>query len=196
MTTNTPELTILNRLVQIPLVASSLQTVHSTLQANRLTATPYATATAVSAYALGTANKYSAPIQTRLAPLVVCADGYANAAVDAVEARYPYPFHASADEVCQDLTARSEGVKGVANKTIDDRVCAPAGRIIASIDQASHISPPVASPISPPVARTLLPYYNVVLIRTEIALGTCMYAHANIRLISALLPSWTSSRPA
>jgi hypothetical protein len=124
----TPEVTIINRIGSIPLVSSSLTAVHDTLSSNRLTATPYATATAVSAYALGTANKYSGPIQSAIAPLVVRADGLANAAVDVVEARYPYPFQAKPDEVYNDLS-------GAANKTIDDRVYAPATRVVAGVDK-------------------------------------------------------------
>jgi hypothetical protein len=136
-TQTTPEATIINRLGSIPLVASSLSAAHSTLQSNRLTSGPYTTAAAVSAYAFGTANKYSAPLQTRLAPLVARADDIANAAVDAVEARYPYPFQARPEDVYTDLTNRTEEVKDVAHKAIDHRVYAPAGRVVAGIDQAS-----------------------------------------------------------
>jgi hypothetical protein len=131
-TTESPELTIINRLGAIPLVSGSLSAVHETLLGSRLTAAPYSTATAVSAYALGTANKYSAPLQTRLAPLLTRADGLANAAVDAVEARYPYPFQASPDDVAQQA-------RGAATKTFDDNVTAPAGRVVAGIDQVGAL---------------------------------------------------------
>jgi hypothetical protein len=137
-TTESPELTIINRLGAIPLVSGSLTAVHETLLASRLTAAPYSTATAVSAYALGTANKYSAPLQTRLAPLLTRADGLANAAVDAVEARYPYPFQASPDDVAQQA-------RGAAQKTFDSNVTAPAGRVVAGIDQVS-VCLPLLSP--------------------------------------------------
>jgi hypothetical protein len=136
----TPEVTIINRIGSIPIVASSLSAVHNTLSASRLTATPYATATAVSAYALGTAHKYTGPIQTRIAPLVVSADSYANAAVDAVEARYPYPFRAQPDDVYSEILARSEDAKGAAHKAIDDNVYSPVTRVGAGIDQVGVLS--------------------------------------------------------
>lgn len=136
-TTETPpaELTVIHRLGAIPLVSSSLTTLHTHLTGNRLTASPYTTAAHLSAYAYGTASKYSAPLQARLAPLVARADGLANAAVDAVEARCPYPFRATTDDVARDLAAHSDHAKGVANKTLDDRVRAPAGRVAQGIDQ-------------------------------------------------------------
>jgi hypothetical protein len=145
MTTETqapspPELTILNRLSSIPLVSSSLSTLHTRLSANAYTAPPYHTAAALSAYARGTAVRAAAPILPRVAPLVARADGLANAAVDAVQTRYPYPFEATPEKVVQDLHASAEGARGVANKTLDDRVRAPAGRVVVGIDQVGFLS--------------------------------------------------------
>lgn len=86
---------------------------------------------AISKTALG----YTVPIQARLAPVIVKADTYANAAVDAVESRYPYPFKVTTNEVVQDLKDRSDAAKGVASKTIDQRVTTPAYTVAAGIDQ-------------------------------------------------------------
>jgi hypothetical protein len=75
---------------------------------------------AISKVALG----YTAPIQSRLAPLIIKADEYANQAVDVVESRYPYPFKANADDIVKDLKGKSDAAKGIAAKTIDDKVTA------------------------------------------------------------------------
>lgn len=128
-----PQLTVLTRVASIPLISDSLAAVHSTLATNAYTKTPYE-----AAQALGSrAYKVSEPIQARLAPVIVRADGYANKAVDVVESKYPYPFHAPTEEIYGTLRQHSEHAYGAANKTIDDRVKAPAFGIAQGIDQVS-----------------------------------------------------------
>ena len=120
-TQGVPQLTVLTRVASIPLISDSLQTLHSTLQNNTFTKTPYSTAQALSSYAF----HFTEPIQVRLAPVIQRADGLANKAVDVVESRYPYPFHTPSQEIYGHLKAHSEHAYGVANKTIDDKVRTP-----------------------------------------------------------------------
>ena len=130
-TTRTPELTIISRVAAIPLVASSLSTLHETLTSNAYTNKPYTTATNLSKSALG----YAEPLQQRFAPLLTRADEYANLGLDAVESRYPYPFKAAPEDIVKDLKSRSDHAKDLANKTIEERVKSPAANAVAGIDQ-------------------------------------------------------------
>ncbi|KAH9924081.1 lipid droplet-associated perilipin protein [Fomitopsis serialis] len=130
-TTRTPELTIITRVASIPLVASSLSTLHDTLTNNALTRQPYTTATTLSKSALG----YAEPLQHRFAPLLVRADEYANLGFDAVESRYPYPFKTTPEDIVKDFKTRSDNAKDLANKTIDERVKSPVANVAGGIDQ-------------------------------------------------------------
>lgn len=94
-TASPPAYTSLCRVASIPLIASSLDSIHSTLSKNPYLASPYHTAQTIAQTAWG----YSVPIQTRLAPITTRADGFANAGLDAVESRYPYPFKAKPQEI-------------------------------------------------------------------------------------------------
>ena len=94
-----PAPTIFTRVGSIPLVASSLDTLHSTLSSNTYTRTPYATATSLSKAAYG----WTAPIQQSLAPILVRADGLAHKGLDVVESRYPYPFKTPTEDIVKDI---------------------------------------------------------------------------------------------
>lgn len=136
MTTETetppaPQLTIVSRVASIPLIEDALNTIHSTLANNAYTRQPYTTAQGLSKAALG----YTEPIQKRLAPLIVRADSLANQGLDAVQSRYPYPFQAHAGDVVNDLRGKSDQAYSAANKTIDERVKAPAFNVAQGIDQ-------------------------------------------------------------
>lgn len=111
-------MTVINRVGQIPLVSDSLAAVHATLTANPYTRRPYTTAAALSS-ALARAAE---PATTRLAPVLQRADSYANAAVDAVQSRYPYPFEAPTGEIYGNLRVQSEHAYHVANEAISQRV--------------------------------------------------------------------------
>ncbi|KAI0090074.1 hypothetical protein BDY19DRAFT_1068776 [Irpex rosettiformis] len=126
-----PELTILYRVAAIPLVATSLDTIHQTLTNNPYTRSPYATAQGLSKTALG----YTEPIQKTIAPLIVRADGLANKGLDVVESRYPYPFKTPTEDIVKDLKDRSDQARNVANKTIDDNFVHPALTVAQGIDQ-------------------------------------------------------------
>ncbi|KAL5499242.1 hypothetical protein ACEPAH_1760 [Sanghuangporus vaninii] len=130
-TASAPQLTVLTRVASIPLISDSLTSLHTTLLNNSLTKTPYSTAQALSSYAFSVTE----PIQVRLAPVIQRADGLANKAVDVVESRYPYPFHAPTEEIYGTIKAHSEHAYGIANKTIDDKVRTPAYGIVHGIDQ-------------------------------------------------------------
>lgn len=134
-TTRTPELTIISRVAAIPLVASSLSTLHETLTNNAYTNRPYTTATNLSKSALG----YAEPLQQRLAPLLTRADEYANLGLDAVENRYPYPFKTAPEDIVKDIKSRSDHAKDLANKTIEERVKSPAANAVAGIDQVRTV---------------------------------------------------------
>lgn len=141
-TQSPPEITILSRVASIPLVSSSLESLNATLSQNAYLSTPYSTAKGFST----SAYKYTEPLQIRLAPLIVRADSYANKAVDVVESRYPYPFHAKPEEVASYVKEKRDSATeyvreqrdtavNVANKTIDDKVKTPALSVAQGIDQ-------------------------------------------------------------
>lgn len=136
-----PEITIINRVVAIPLVASSLNTIHSTLANNTYTRGSYAQAQGISKAALS----YAEPIQKTLAPLLVRADGFANMGFDAVESRYPYPFKTPTEDIMKDLKGTGDYAYDVANKTIDERVKSPALHVAQGIDQV-RASPRFGTP--------------------------------------------------
>ncbi|TFK48951.1 lipid droplet-associated perilipin protein [Heliocybe sulcata] len=127
-----PQLSIVNRLGSIPLIHDSLTTLHSTLASNAYTQRPFLTAQDLTVIAY---HKIGEPLQTRLAPILVKADGYANKAVDVVESRYPYPFKTPTEDIVKDVKARSDGARDVATKTIDDRVKKPVAGVAQGIDQ-------------------------------------------------------------
>jgi hypothetical protein len=126
-----PELTVLNRVASIPLVNDSLSLVHTSLISNPLTRSPYNTAQALSSTAL----RYSEPFASKLAPIIVRADGYANKGLDAVESRYPYPFTVQSEDILKALKDSSEYARDVANKTLDARLRTPAYSAAQGIDQ-------------------------------------------------------------
>lgn len=134
--TAAPELKSLHRVAAIPLVASSIDTIHSTLSTNTYTKSPYSTATGIACYALG----YTEPLQVRLAPLTTRADDIANKGLDAVESRYPYPFKAKPEEITTYVRERRASVIYTANKTIDDKVVSPAVSVAQGIDQVRHLA--------------------------------------------------------
>ncbi|THH27537.1 hypothetical protein EUX98_g6656 [Antrodiella citrinella] len=126
-----PEITIINRVAAIPLVASSLNTIHSTLTNNTYTRGSYAQAQGISKAALS----YAEPIQKTFAPLITRADGFANMGLDAVESRYPYPFKTPTEDIMKDLKGRGDYAYDIANKTLDEKVKSPALYVAQGIDQ-------------------------------------------------------------
>ncbi|KIJ61534.1 hypothetical protein HYDPIDRAFT_189459 [Hydnomerulius pinastri MD-312] len=126
-----PELTVLTRVASIPIVASSLDQIHSTLSSNALTRSPYHAAQVISQ----TAYNYSQPLQIRLAPLIVSANGYANKGLDVVEQKYPYPFNAKPEEVASYVRERRDSVMSSANKRFDQNVKSPAVGVAEGIDK-------------------------------------------------------------
>lgn len=126
-----PELKTFNRVASIPLVNDTFLAVHSSLISNPLTRSPYTTAQAISLSAL----RASEPIATKLAPIIVRADGFALKGLDAVESRYPYAFTVQSEDILKALKERSEYAREVANKTLDERVRTPAYSAAQGIDQ-------------------------------------------------------------
>ncbi|KAI6116343.1 hypothetical protein F5141DRAFT_660855 [Pisolithus sp. B1] len=131
-----PEFTALSRVASIPLVASSLDQIHSALSSNVLTRSPYHAAQAIS----HTAYNYSQHLQVCLAPLIVRADDYANKGLDIVESKYPYPFKAKPEEVVSYVRERRQSVMSTANKRFDENVKTPALGVAEGIDKVGCTS--------------------------------------------------------
>lgn len=136
-----PEFTILTRVASIPMIHSGLETLNGTLSSNVYTRSTYNSAKELST----NAYKLTEPLQVRLAPLIVRADGFANKAVDAVESRYPYPFKAKPEDVAafvqEGRQSASEYVQvrlDEANKTLDEKVRNPALNVAHELDQVRH----------------------------------------------------------
>ncbi|KAF9446037.1 lipid droplet-associated perilipin protein [Macrolepiota fuliginosa MF-IS2] len=125
-----PQLTILARVASIPLISSSLDTIDQTLSSNAYTRSLYPTAKGLSS----SAYKYTEPIQIRLAPLITRADGFANKAVDVVEARCPYPFKVKPEEVTEFVRERRDSAAELVNHSIDG-VKNPAVQAATNLDQ-------------------------------------------------------------
>lgn len=130
-----PEITVLTRVASIPLISSSLETINGALLNNSYTRTSYSTAKGLS----NSAYKLSEPLQIRLAPFIIHANGYANKAVDVVESRYPYPFKAKPEEVASLVRERKQSATDYANKTLDDKVLTPAYTAAQEIDQVCFV---------------------------------------------------------
>ncbi|KAK7025076.1 hypothetical protein R3P38DRAFT_2952697 [Favolaschia claudopus] len=135
---NAPEITILTRVTSIPLIAWTMTQVSSTLEKNRYTSSPYATAKGIST----TAYKYTEPLQVRFAPAINVVDGYANKACDVVESRFPYPFKAQPEEVATFVRERRQSAAEFveqrrldAGNTIDKRVRTPAFNAACEVDK-------------------------------------------------------------
>jgi hypothetical protein len=126
-----PEITVLNRVISIPLVQSSLEKVNGTLSTNPYTRSPYSTAKGLSEAAF----KLSEPLQCSIAPIIVRVDGYANKAVDMVESRYPYPFKATPEEVYNSIHEIQQQYADYATRTYDERVRNPALHVAQGIDK-------------------------------------------------------------
>lgn len=97
-----PEIKSIDRVYQIPLVHDSVAAIHSTLTTYTPTAYAYGQAITSGAYSL------SAPIQTRLAPLITSADGYALKGLDAAQAKFPTPFSIKTEEVVEGIKTRTD----------------------------------------------------------------------------------------
>ena len=78
---------------------------------------------------------YTAPFAARCAPLLTRADGLANAGLDAVESRYPYPFRTPPQDIIADIRGSADHARAVAAKTVDDRLKSPAVAVAQGIDQ-------------------------------------------------------------
>ncbi|KAJ7231875.1 hypothetical protein B0H12DRAFT_1059175 [Mycena haematopus] len=132
-----PELTSLIRVASLPLIAWTIQQVSGTLEQNRFTSSPYATAKGLST----SAYKYTEPLQLRFAPAINVVDGYANKACDVVESRFP-SIKTQPEEVASYVHQRRqstvdfiEHTRAEANKTLDERVKAPAFTIVCHVDK-------------------------------------------------------------
>jgi hypothetical protein len=90
-----PEYKSFEKVHGIPVVHDSLGYAHSLLSTNPYTSYVYNTGLGLGS----TVYDYSKPIQARLAPILVRADGLALQGINAVESRFPYPFQTPTEEV-------------------------------------------------------------------------------------------------
>ncbi|KAG9104153.1 hypothetical protein FRC06_005045 [Ceratobasidium sp. 370] len=132
-----PQLTSINRVGKIPLVNDTLVSLDTLLSQNAYSKGLYSAAQAYSERAYN----LSAPVQTRLAPVIGRADGYANKGLDALESRWPYPFQASTEEVVGTLKQGPDAAYGIyaayanaASKAYEDKVKAPAYGLVVRAD--------------------------------------------------------------
>jgi len=126
-----PTLTIFSRVASIPLVNESLAVIRTALVNNQYTNVPY-----VTAQNLGKSVYHiSEPIQVRLAPVLIRADGFANKGLDAVQSYYPTPFTITSEQLRKEVNQRREHAYNTANKALDDRVRNPAYSAAQAIDQ-------------------------------------------------------------
>ena len=130
-----PNFTIFSRVASIPLVNESLATIHAVLVGNQYTSVPY-----ITAQNLGKSVYHiSEPIQIRLAPVLIRADGLANKSLDAVQSYYPTPFSITSQELRKGVRERREHAYSTANKALDVRVRSPAYSAAQAIDQVRSI---------------------------------------------------------
>lgn len=90
-----PEYKSFEKVQGIPVVHDSLSYAHSVFSTNPYTSYVYNTGLGIGSQAFD----YSKPIQARLAPLLIRADGVALSGIQAVESRFPYPFQTTTEEV-------------------------------------------------------------------------------------------------
>jgi hypothetical protein len=121
-------ITFHKQVLGIPLVSSGLDTIHSTLSTSPYTKGVYSTGTSLAQSAYDTASRVttSSSLYPKVLPVITTADGYANAGIDAVRSKFPYPFESSPDKVYNDLKKAPEDARIVAYKTIDERIKIPA----------------------------------------------------------------------
>ena len=131
-----PNLTIFSRVANIPLVYESWTSIDAVLTGNQYTSVPY-----VTAQNLGKSVYHiSEPIQIRLAPVLIRADGLANKSLDAVQSYYPTPFNITSEDIRKEVRERREHAYNTANKALDDRVRTPAYSAAQAIDQVTSSS--------------------------------------------------------
>jgi len=137
-----PNLTIFSRVASIPLVGESLTTIHTVLVNNHYTSVPYVTAQNLSK----SVYHISEPIQVRLAPVLIRADGLAIKSLDAVQSYYPTPFTITPQQLKEEVIQRRDHAYSTANKVLDDRVRSPVYSAAQAIDQVWFSSGPRLPP--------------------------------------------------
>lgn len=134
-TSPTP-VTFHQHVLEIPLVSSGLTTIHDKLSTSPYTKGVYDTGTSFAKSAYDTAARVTtaSPLYPRVLPVITTADGYANAGLNAVRSKFPYPFESTPDQVYQDLMKAPEDARNIAKKTIDERITQPAYGIAMGVD--------------------------------------------------------------
>jgi len=146
-----PEIKSIDRVTSIPLIHDGIAAVQATLQTYTPTAYAYGAALTSTAYIL------SSPLQTKLAPLIVGADGYALAGLDVAEKNFPTPFTIKTEEVVEGVRKRKDDaissvtrpVYGLANGV--DSSLTP---IVDRLEEAIHKLGPSSSQTEPDSSAT------------------------------------------
>ncbi|KAF8591306.1 hypothetical protein K439DRAFT_1627031 [Ramaria rubella] len=119
----TTSYTSLIRVSNIPIVESSITTIHSTLSTAPLLRTPYALSLSISSHL--TPYIQSASTHYPFAPLLTYGDLAANKGLDLAQEKWPYPFQSKPEQVWCDVMS-----------VADLRVVQPASRMAKSVDQS------------------------------------------------------------
>ncbi|KAG5650929.1 hypothetical protein H0H81_010504 [Sphagnurus paluster] len=143
-----------------------------------------------------------AALRTLLHPLIIQANGYANKAVDAVEARYPHPFKAKPEEVASLVRENKKSAEdyvvnsvNVANKTIDENIKTPAINVAQGIDQrfspivdyfevaVTRLNNSEAGPSTPPDAK--YQYQRALALSKTLKDNLYVYSNEQIKQLQA-----------
>ncbi|KAF8320488.1 hypothetical protein DL93DRAFT_2052703 [Clavulina sp. PMI_390] len=122
----------LEKVQGIPVVHDSLGYAHSLLSTNPYTSYVYNTGLGFT----NTVYDYSKPVQARLAPILVRADGIALQGINAVESRFPYPFQTPTEEVCSHIIGTLKQSSDQAYSAFDARVRTPAYGLAQTADKS------------------------------------------------------------
>ncbi|KAL9935172.1 hypothetical protein V8E36_006248 [Tilletia maclaganii] len=119
----------IRRVLGVPLINESLTFASNTINAYPILHTPYQ----LTENLVNTSLKVAEPITTRLHPGIALVDSWGAKAFDFAEARVPYPFHVTSEQVYKqalaaphEVIALLRSVPGEAQKTYETRVYAPA----------------------------------------------------------------------
>jgi len=144
-----PEIKSIDRVTSIPIVQDSISVIHNTLTTYTPTVYAYGQAIGSSAYSL------SAPLQVRLAPLIVGADGYALKGLDVAQERFPTPFTIKSEEVFEGIkSTRDSAVNAVTRPVyglaagVDSSLTPIVDRLEVAIHKLGHENPEASTSTS------------------------------------------------
>ncbi|KAJ9116621.1 hypothetical protein QFC20_000554 [Naganishia adeliensis] len=117
-TNGMPDISIVQRVGNIPIVADGIGTFESVVNSTQFTSSMYATAGAIAAKSLDVAS----PIIATAAPLISKADGLANQGLDMVEARFPSAFKVNTHDILESAKQPANQGMAVAKGVYDGQI--------------------------------------------------------------------------